>query len=265
MPLRGGIFLHTLRNYRIAWIGGRYGGGKSAVSVRLGIEFLERGWVEHIIGNFPCVAFDSWRDMGELRDAFIILDEAGAWMKEKDFEDTVAFLRKRNLYLVLPSVMPPPIKARALNIQRTINFEIIGIPVWRYQMSLSYMNVFEQAALYWWKPREIFGLYDTADVATNSRGIVRYVRQAFYASRNERDDDDDIFYLLRERESGIARPALEASVAGVVGESEASVSSGNGLEGVEDLRRVASDLHEASQSFERSVSVYRKQRRRRRY
>lgn len=259
MALYGDVFLNTLRHYRIGWIGGRFGGGKTAIAVRIAIQFEEKGWVDSIIGNFPCVAFKSWRDMDELRNAFIILDEAGAWMKEKDFEDTVAFLRKRNLYLVVPSVMPPPIKARALNIQRIINFDMIGLPIWLYQMSLDYMNIHEEAKLWWVNPKEVFGLYDTSDVAINSRGIVRYVRKAFYGSRNERDQDDDIFYLLRERETGEARPALPEEP-----EDETPVQAGDGVQGVEEFRRVAGDLYEVAKTIEKSVPLHRGGRRRRR-
>ena len=264
MPLYGGVFLHTLRAYRIAWIGGRYGGGKSSLAVRLAIEFLERGWAQHAIGNFPCVVFESWRDMGELRDCFIVLDEAGAWMKERDFEDTVAFLRKRNLFLVLSSVLPPPIRARALNVQRTINFQTIGIDLWKYEMSLSYMNVQERASLWWWRPKEIWGLYDTADVATNSRGIVQYVKHSFSAGSAggaDDDDDDDIFYLLREREAGVRRPPFPFRRGP---EREADVRAGDGVEGVEVLRGVVSDLYQTTQDLGRALSMDRRKGRRRR-
>jgi hypothetical protein len=236
--LSGGVFLGTLRNFRIAWIGGRYGGGKTAISVRLAYEFYQKGWCKHILANFPCVLATDLDKLDELRDCFIILDEAGAWMKEGEFQRIVAFLRKRNLTVVFPSVLPPPIKARTLNIVRGINYNTIGINAWEYRMNLDYMRVKEQAKLFWFNPKEVFGLWDTSYVTIDSEGIVPFIEKAFYGEEN-------------------GKAASEESAVG------AKLPVGNGNSELEELRGVVGDLYEAQKDTEYALSLHRGKRRKR--
>jgi len=219
--LRGGVFLSMLRNFRLCWVGGRYGGGKTALSVRLAYEFLERGWVKDAVGNFPCVLFTDLHRLSECRDTFIILDEAGVWLSDKEFDNVSAFLRKRNLYVVLASVLPVPLRAKSLNIQRTWNGHSVGLNFWHYSGVLSYMQVKEKLTLSWFNPREVFGLYDTSYVTVDDAGIVKWVTDAFNKGKQD----------------------------------SSAVAGGSGVQGVESARGLAYALDEAAERIEAAVSI----------
>lgn len=230
MALLGGVFLQTLRTFRVCWLGGRFGGGKTALAVRLAYEFIHRGWAEHMICNFPCVLATDLARLPELRDTVIVLDEAGVWMDTGYFNEVVAFLRKRNLTVIMPSVLPPPTRAQALSVQRFFNGHTIGFNVWGYSMLLQHMRVKERYNLWWFNPREVYGLWDTAHVATDDGGILGIVRDAFYGENK----------------------------------NHSAVAAGSGGESLAGLRWIAEDLNQAAQNLETvSLDVKRSGRRRR--
>lgn len=172
MALYGDVFINTLRNFRLCWLAGRVGGGKTALAVRLGYYFYERGWAKHIIGNFPCVLFTDLHRLPELRDCFVILDEAGVWMDERLFDQVVAYLRKRNVYVMMPSYLAPPTKARSIYVQRTLNGHAFGVNCWWYTGMVKNLFVQDKYSLAWTNPREVYGLWDTSHVASDDGGII---------------------------------------------------------------------------------------------
>lgn len=222
MSLRGAAFLSMLRNYRVMWVGGRFGGGKTSFITRVGYEFVERGWANQIVANFPCVLATDIDRAGDVRDTVILADEAGLWINDKTFGKVTAFLRKFNLYLFMASVEEVPLRARALNVQRDMNWQTVGVPLWRYSIMLNYMRVKEKMSITWWRPDEIFGLYDTAYPAGDDAGIVDWVN------------------------NGLAQKI----------ENRSSLSIREGNEGVEGFRRAADTFAAASQELENTLSVY---------
>lgn len=254
MALRGDSFLQILRFYRSAWMGGRYGGGKTSFGVRVGIEFVERGWADHILCNFPCVVATDMMKISDLRRCFIILDEGGTWLKRKDWDDVAAFLRKRDLYLFVPSVIPPPVSARMVTMQRTWNFLGMGVPLWYYNMRLDYMRVKETYKLLWTNPQEVFGLYSTSNVVGDDGGLVTLVNAFFWADKKRgKDEQTDINEVLRKFDLIGYKTSPEY------------VPEGERVQDVEEIRRVSEDLYESTKDFEEAVSLSRRYRRRRRY
>lgn len=249
--LRGSLFLNTLRNFRFAWIGGRYGGFKTALSVRCGIEFVERGWSKHIITNFPCVVATDLHKLDDLRNCYIVLDEAGSWMEEDDLRSTIAFLRKRNLTVVFPSVIPPPIKARMLNIQMTWDLHSIGLDCVVYSALLDYMRVKDKYNLWWWRPSETFGLWDTSYVINDDAGIITFIRGCFAADQVGRQNEIEFPAWFKAESAKSDRAAAR------------HVSKGDGVSEVEKLRWVAEDVHEAASRITEAVSVSKRGRSRR--
>lgn len=172
--LRGEAFLLAVRNFRLCWIGGRYGSGKTSLAVRLAIEFLHRGWARYIVANFPSVVSDDIQSIPP-RDAVVILDEAGVFLRDADLDRITAYLRKFNITLLLSSVIPVSQRARTLNIQRLLNYSALGVPMWHYSAQLDYMRVRELLYLQWWRPSEVHGLYDTTYVAQDDAGIITWL------------------------------------------------------------------------------------------
>lgn len=263
MPVRGALFLQMFRNFRVVWIGGRYGSFKTALSVRLAYEFIQRGWADHMICNFPCVFATGLRRLPDLRKTFIILDEGGSggWLNERSFGDIAAFLRKRDLYLCIPSVAPVNLRARMLNVQMSWDAHAIGIDAVIYSMQLDYMRVKAKSRLFWTKTSEIYGTYDTTHVAPHSGAIIPFIRSVFKADgvgEPEANPNDDPL-------TSLVNPFLYQRFEQEVSASpspDSALSSGQGSEDLESFRRVADDTYEAAQRIEDAVSVYQKRRKR---
>ncbi len=239
MPLQGAEFLDLLRNFRICWLGGRFGGGKTAFAERLGVEFVDRGWADHIVGNFPSVLHTDISRI-ECKDCFIVLDEAGVWLDDREFDKVTAFLRKRNMTVVLASVLPVSLRAKTLNVQRTFNGHRLGLNFWRYSALLDYMRVKLTVSIIWRNPREIYGLYDTGYVAMDDGGIVKWVVDSFNEGRQN----------AIEIPSKGSRKARKADTAQDRGDSLAW----GGIQGVESGRRLAGEVSEAADKMEAAVS-----------
>lgn len=191
------VFLVTLRNYRFLWLGGRYGGGKTSLAVYLSHFILSHGWAKAVVGNIP-VAWGVPPNMYDLytpEDCVLLLDEGGLFMKfSGDFEKVGAFMRKLNMYVLLPSVIPPAGIFRMFQVQRIVNFYTLGIPLWWYKWRLSIGAVTSDGSFGWWRPSEIFGYFDTLATPVSDLGVSswveEYTRQAGeeYANRVEMEN-----------------------------------------------------------------------------
>lgn len=180
MPLlNSSAVLGLIKTYRVVWIGGRYGGGKTALAYRLAHDLLEQGFVTHLAANCRNVWGDELDDikpevseLGSYLNTCVLLDEGGLFLRTgKDSEDYMAFMRKFNVVLLIPSVQPPTSRVRFLSIQRMYNLKALGIPLWLYKCTLRYENIKESYWFGWWRPEEIYGVYDTLDVPVDDAGI----------------------------------------------------------------------------------------------
>jgi len=174
--------LGMVRNYRVLTIGGRFGGGKSALAHMIAYWLLERGHVRYLISNVRSV----WRDNpekiemrgGKLVDAVVILDEAGIFLETgRDAKKFLAYLRKMNIILIMPTVLEPSKTVQFLTAQRTMTYNPMGVPLWWYRMNLRYGSQKESYGFGWWKPHEIFGIYDTSGAPEDDGGLDYYVKQ----------------------------------------------------------------------------------------
>jgi hypothetical protein len=102
-----------------------------------------------------------------------------------------------------------------------LNYQTIGLPLWRYSVVLDYMRIREKISLSWWRPSEIFGLYDTSYPAGDDGGIVEWVND------------------------GLAQKIKGSS----------PVLSGSGDESMEALRGVAESFYAASEKIADAVPV----------
>jgi hypothetical protein len=205
MPLfNASALIGYLRTFRVLWVGGRYGGGKTALAYRLAHELLSIGASRYIISNVRSV----WNDkMSSVRirrvegrffvDTVLILDEAGLFLRtSSDADAYLSFLRKINVILILASVTPPATRVRFLTCNRAFNLNSFGLPAWVYSYNLSYMSVAERDYFTWWRPSEIFGIYDTAGAPSDDAGIhswldglrLKYQKESGYAQKETYED-----------------------------------------------------------------------------
>lgn len=168
MLINGSALIHMLNQFRIAWCMGGYGSGKTLVAYQLAYELYMTGRYRYILGNSNSVWTDSPEDVvlrdGSFVDAICILDEGGLFLKySTDADQFMLGLRKLNITILIPSVLPPSSRVKFLQVQRIFNGYAIGIPAWLYQYRLSLGTEKEKAYALVYKPQQFYGIYDTTD------------------------------------------------------------------------------------------------------
>lgn len=176
-------FLNYVKDYRVLWLSGRYGGGKTALSYRIAYELVAFYGFRYILSNIKSVWDDRFEDVvlrdGVYADAVVILDEGGLFLEtSRDAKAFLAFLRKLNIVLVVPSVTPPASKLQFLSVQRVMDISrIFPLPIWAYRFDLVSGHIRETEMFYWWRPSEIFGVYDTLAFPEDDGGLGRYFNE----------------------------------------------------------------------------------------
>jgi hypothetical protein len=174
--------LNYARNYRVCYIGGRYGGGKTALAFRLAYDLCLSFGFRYILSNVAsvwCTPPDRvvLRD-GVYADAVIILDEGGMYLDNAhDARQWLAYLRKLNVVLLVPSVLPPSRLMQRLTVQRTINADAFGLPLWLYGVRLDAGIVKVKDGFSWLFPSEIYGVYDTRGMPSDASELLVYLRE----------------------------------------------------------------------------------------
>jgi len=137
-------FLRHVIEHRVLYAGGRLGSHKSAVCVALSWLFHREGLVKYTVGTCP-VSWGVDARLAPATDVCAILDEAGVWFdarnygsgKQNVFRKTLlAYLRRLNAILLVPSRLSPDVSFRVLTVQRTFSFEFIGVPLDIYTYAL---------------------------------------------------------------------------------------------------------------------------------
>lgn len=182
MGLQGaGLVLRYIYNYRICWIGGRFGGGKTSLAYRLAYDLKKKFPFRYVLSNVKDVWSDKPEDVvlrdGVFVDAIIILDEGGGFITTaKEADMWVEFLRKINVVLLLPSVRPPHRDMRTLTVRRDVNWQSLGVPCWAYTAKLDSGDIEEKFNFRWWHPNEIIGVYDTLGFPTDAKELLGNVK-----------------------------------------------------------------------------------------
>jgi len=156
-----------LSAFRVVWIRGRYGGGKTSLAVWLTLELLKRRYARHVVSNIElthdtlelvrttnekkflkelvelyehaATVEDVSSIESELVDCVILIDESWRLLAEDMPSQTrktlTAFLRKLNQYLVLPSVMSVHKSLTTFSVERVWDGRAaLGVPVWWYAL-----------------------------------------------------------------------------------------------------------------------------------
>ncbi len=166
-------FLRLLAAYRVCWLSGRFGGGKTSLGVWLVSWLVANKYAAHICSNID-VTGRSFPVPMPLKDAALLLDEAWMYIDTwNDVKSYAAFLRKMNLFLVMPSVWPPHPRLRILEVHRIFNGRVIGLPMWVYRWSLSMASIGEKGYFALLNPERCFKFYDTEYIPKDDGGIVR--------------------------------------------------------------------------------------------
>lgn len=180
MLINAGIVLHYASLYRCIYIDGRYGGGKTALAFKLAIELQKRREYYYILSNTKSIVNDKPEDVvmrdGQYVDAVIVLDEGGLFLETNaDVKKWMFALRKLNISIIIPSVEPPHSRMTKLTIQRLMNWQVFGLPVWTYGWILRSGQQKQKGMFHWLFPEEIYGIYDTQGVPVDAGYISGWV------------------------------------------------------------------------------------------
>lgn len=172
MFLGAGTFLALLAAYRVCWLSGRFGGGKTSLGVWIAAWLVANKYAGQIVSNMALRGATSPCPV-PLVDAALLIDETWLYIDNwKDVKSYAAFLRKLNLYLIMPSVWPPHPRLRLLEVHRVFNARVIGLPVWVYRWSLSMQSIGEKGYFMLWFPERVFKFYDSLSIPKDDGGIV---------------------------------------------------------------------------------------------
>lgn len=166
----GQLFWDTFTAFRICWLRGRFGGGKTALAVLMSARLLAEKRVKQVVSNMPVTFAVS--PVAPLEESAILLDESWVYLEtRKDVYDYAAFVRKFNHYLLLPSVFPVHNRLAFFFVQRVFNGYTVGLPVWFYRWGLRDKDVKEYGYFGLWHPKAVYFHYPTKAVAGDDGGI----------------------------------------------------------------------------------------------
>jgi len=114
-----------------------------------------------------------------LKDAVVILDEAWMYLRRwNDSMEYVGFLRKYNLFLLMPSIFKinKNIQEVCITLYRATNLYKIGIPAWGYKWYMGQGRERIEGRFWLWQPDRFFGTYDTKYIPMDDGGIAAALR-----------------------------------------------------------------------------------------
>jgi hypothetical protein len=148
---------------------GRYGAGKTSLSVLLMARLLAEKRVSRIVSNIPLsfgnpISKDDILNIvlekAPMLNTGILLDEAWIYIEDRQsVSDYGGFIRKFNHYLALPSVFPIHPRFSFFYVQRIFNGYTIGFPIWVYRWTINNRGVKENGTFGVYNPHAVFGHY----------------------------------------------------------------------------------------------------------
>lgn len=200
--LGAGTFLNLLPSVRLLWLAGFFGGGKTLLATVLAAKLLHDRVVARVHSNIAITGtepirqhvplrqryysnyLERWFESGEMmpvEDAALILDEAGVFIEDwKSAKDYVGFLRKTNLFFLMPSYFQPAARVRSFEVRRTANLYKIGLPLWIYSWQVVNGSfVVERGRFLLWRPHRVFGVFKTGAVPSSDGDMVECLEYTF--------------------------------------------------------------------------------------
>lgn len=160
-----------LRGYRFLWVKGRFGGGKTSLSLKLADMLISSRSARYVVCNFPLnvdVPCEITTDVGKaqkVENAVLLLDEAGQFLDvgagPRQIKEWFSYLRKANQVVIMASVLPIAKFAAMFTVQRLFNGLGLGLPFWWYRWRLTNGDTKDMGSFAWFNPGEVWGLYDT--------------------------------------------------------------------------------------------------------
>jgi hypothetical protein len=176
--VNAGVMLATLQSYRLCWISGRFGGGKTSFAYKAAAHYLDQGY--RLVSNSKCVWAEDHKQInldanGHLK-CVVVLDEGGLWFKSsKQIEMVASYAAKMDVIYMLPSFWPPTRSAMVLVVQPVFNFKSAGLPIIAYKWRVKLGSFEDKGYFLWVRPSEIYGVYSRQDPGDSGAEIVDWL------------------------------------------------------------------------------------------
>lgn len=176
----GGTVLQMIQAYRLIWISGRFGGGKTSLAFELARNYAEKGY--KIITNTKSIWGEDLSQIGIDENghlgSVVVLDEGGIVFKRNtQAEQIAAYAAKMDVIFLIPSFWPPARKFRVLELQPIWNLTGIGIPYIQYQWRVQVGGFKDEGSFGWLFPQGIYGVYSRQDPGGKTDQIVEFLTE----------------------------------------------------------------------------------------
>lgn len=217
----GAEFTSMLANFRVLWLAGRFGGGKTALATILAAWLCWSGYADDIVTNYPCDLANP-APKPPLRRTAIVVDEAWEFAKDsRAVERYAAFLRKLGNYVLLPSVFPVHHRFSFFWVERFFSGYVIGLPLWIWRWNLTRQAYRDRGYFLVINPHLIFPRFDTYAITREDGGVASLLEQTINLlapepekkKRDEKRDERQLALPIDEAPS-LAPPGAGASAGG---------------------------------------------------
>jgi hypothetical protein len=193
----GQVAFATLHGYRMVWLPGAFGNGKTLCAVGMYAQYFRpRGY--RLVSNLQTVWTESdlkqvnMDENGKLK-TFILIDEGGQYFEDADdIKDVMRNPRKMDYILCFASFVPPAKIAQIFQIQPTWSYRSAGIPFIHYEWSAKIGHYKNKGHFGWWFFQEMYGTYSSSSPAGSPASIRRWLvgQNNEYRRRWGYDDED---------------------------------------------------------------------------
>jgi hypothetical protein len=213
MFINAGTVFGIIDMYRLVWIGGKFGGHKTAIAFAISEMFLKKGY--RLVTNCRCVWGDDLEkvqlDQDNHLHAVVLLDEGGMYFKaSRQIEQISNYAAKMDCIYLIPSHSPPAKAAQIITIQPIISLKATGIPLIIYTWRVEIGSFKDKGSFGWWNPAEIYGVYSRQDPGDDPEAIINFLvkRAGQYRAKYGRKEHD-IFNLATLTEADKIQEAAE--------------------------------------------------------
>ncbi len=171
----GSVYLENLLAYRLAYIGGHLGSGKTLLGVALCKWLYDNKFIEGVFANIP-IDYNWIPCVDHCENAAILLDEASKWADCRksmfEYSGYGQMARKLNSYWIAPSKNRVDKRMADLVAKRVL--DVWALDMWLYKWE----DDDEGKGWFLFQGyEEVFGRYDTMFVPSDDGGILDQLQE----------------------------------------------------------------------------------------
>ena len=176
MLIGADVVIDEILSTRLVWITGMNRTHKTALAYRLAHELMRSGKFNYIVSNVP----DVWSTPVEsvvpenkiyLKCVFIF-DEIGEYINTDEEKKVLESFMGKFQSVVIGVSRAVPKGRYPLQIYPVFQLHVIGLPCVIYRWTYKFQATKDSGIFLWWKPSEIYGIYDSDCPVVSDMGIM---------------------------------------------------------------------------------------------